>query len=407
MTDEIAIEVPTEDDWPAIFATMATAFNDEAEEASSAAERTVYEPQRCLVARRDGQIVGTAGIFTRQLSVPGAMVPTGHVTFVSVRPTARRRGILTRFIHRQFDDMRAIGEPVAALWASEGRIYQRFGYGLATRRVSIEAENREITLSAVAGGGRLREGSPDELRDILVKVYDQTYASRPGWSERASRHWDYRLADPESWRRGATPLRILVHEGEHGADGYVLWRVHSKWTDSGPAGEVRVLEQVATNPQAYAALWRFLLTVDLTRTTQCWALAVDEPLQFMVNEPRRLNMRMTDGLWVRLVDVPAALAARRYAAPIDVVIEVKDPLIGSNAGRWRLSGSPDTASCRPTADEPDLVCDVKALGAGYLGGTPLTALAQDGLVVERRPGALATATVAFGWHRAPSTTEVF
>ena len=140
VTDDITIDVPTADDGDAFFAAMMHAFGEDGTPAYVEHEKMVFEPERCLAARRDGVIVGTAGIFTRRLSVPGASVPAGHVTFVSVAPTARRRGVLSRFIKRQFDDMATAGEPVAVLWAkSEARIYQRFGYGMAVRKLALTA----------------------------------------------------------------------------------------------------------------------------------------------------------------------------------------------------------------------------------------------------------------------------
>jgi predicted acetyltransferase len=134
---------------------------------------------------------------------------------------------------------------------------------------------------------------------------------------------------------------------------------------------------------------------------------VDEPLLFMVNEPRRIAARQADALWVRILDVPGALAARRYAAEIDLVIDVTDELIPENTGRWRLSGSLDGARCESTVDPADLSCDIQSLGAAYLGGTPLASLAATGLVREHRPGALAAAATAFGWYQTPSSIEVF
>ena len=407
MTDEdITIEVATEHDWDAIVANLADAFNEVWDDGVIAAERPPFEPERGLVARRRGEVVGTAAIFTRQLSVPGGLVPAGHVSFVGVRPTARRQGILTRFMRRQFDDMRAAGEPIAVLWASEGRIYQRFGYGSACRQVRVEAETRELRLTAPVETTGLREGSPADLRDTIVKLYDQVYAQRPGRSERAARHWDYRLADPESFRRDFTPLRVILRESDAGVDGYALWRARNKWDRTGPDGEVRVLELVAANPTAYTALWNFLLTVDLTRHLQAM-IGMDEPLQFMVNEPRRLAQSSADGIWLRVIDVPAALAARRYAAAVDVVLEVEDAHIPANTGRWRLTGSAESARCVSTTDEADLTMDVRVLGAAYLGGTPLSAFVEAGLVRERRPGALAEAGTAFGWPHSPAALEVF
>ncbi|HEX6870431.1 MAG TPA: GNAT family N-acetyltransferase [Micromonosporaceae bacterium] len=407
MTDDITLHVPTATDWDAIFEVATSAFNDEPDEAVSAAEAAIFEPERGLVARRDGAIVGTAAVMTRQLSVPGGNVPAGHVTLVTVDASARRRGILRRFMHQQFADMRAAGEPVAVLWASEGRIYQRFGYGLAVRRLSLKVDTREASLTVPDRTGRLRTGTPADLRDTLVKVYDQVYSQRPGWSERLDRHWDYRLADLPSYRRGATAMRAVIHEGDTGVDGYALWRTSSQWDENGPNGEVRVLEHVATTPQAYAAIWRFLFTMDLTRSVQAWACGLDEPLQFMVNEPRRLGARATEALWLRVIDLPAALAARRYATAVEAVFEITDDLLPQNSGRWRLTGSPAAAACAPTTEEPDLRCDIRSLAAAYLGGTPLTALAAGGLVDEVRPGALAQVSTAFGWPQTPSAIEVF
>jgi predicted acetyltransferase len=360
------------------------------------------------VARRDGRIVGTAGIQTRDLAVPGGTVAAAHVTGVAVASTARRQGILTAFMRRQFDDARAAGEPVAVLWASEGRIYQRFGYGLAATKLAFEFETNEVRLTVPpTGGGRLREAPPDALREGLVKLYDAAYVLRPGWSSRAERNWDYRLADLKDWRRGSAQLRAVVHEDAAGQiDGYVLWRTTSRWANAGPSGEVRVVEHVAATPEAYLALWSFLMQVDLTRTVYAWG-APDEPILQAVSDPRRLDGRLSDALWVRVLDVPAALAARRYATDLDVVIEVSDALLPSNAGRWRLTGSPSTATCIATTDAPDLSCDVRALGTLYLGGTSLLTLAATGQVVEHRPGSLAGADVALRWQPSPSSQEVF
>jgi predicted acetyltransferase len=406
VTDDIAIEIPSMDDWDAIYLAAQVGFNQEPDEVVRDFKRRLFEPERALVARRDGEIVGTAGIFTRQLSVPGAVVPAAHVTLIAVLPTARRQGILNRFMAQQFTDARAAGEPIAALWASEGRIYQRYGYGLAARRLSMTIDTREVRLrDEFPSVGRVREGRAEDLVEPMAKVYDEAYRRNPGWSERTEQNWEF--IDPEAWRDGASRRRAIVHEGDHGIDGYVLWRVKNAWDDSGPIGEVWVQEQVITTPEAYASLWRFLLTLDLTRTTGTWACSVDEPLLFMVNEPRRIATRMADALWVRVVDVPAALAARRYAAPVDVVIAVTDERVPENTGRWRLSGSAEGARCESTVDPADLSCDIQALGAAYLGGTPLASLAAAGMVREHTAGALDAAGAAFGWHRTPSAIEVF
>jgi predicted acetyltransferase len=325
---------------------------------------------------------------------------------VGVDSAYRRRGVLTRMMLRQLADIRALGEPVAVLWASEGRIYQRFGYGMASRRQSFEIE-REARLREAPHPGGLRSAVPTDVVAELQKVYDQVRVERVGWSSREGSWWEHHLADLAKRRRGGSALRAVLHEGDGGVDGYALWRVRGDWGLSGPQGEVMVREVVAATTDAYRSLWHFLLTVDLTRQTSIWLGAVDEPLLYLVDEPRRLGARIGDGLWVRLVDVPVALAARRYAAPVDVVIEVEDPLLGENTGRWHLTGSPTGAECRPADRDADLRCEMGALGAAYLGDASLATLAAAGRVHELVPGTLAPAAAAFGWHRAPSAIEIF
>jgi predicted acetyltransferase len=409
-TLDFSITAAAPEDWDAVFNMLSDAFAEDPDEAMRAEEKGVFEAGRTLLARRGNGMIGSASVFTRRLTVPGATVPAAHVTMVGVRPTARRQGVLTALMRRQLADVHAVGEPVAILWASEGRIYQRFGYGLACRRLMLAIDTREVRLNATAAvEGELRSAPAAEVRDELIKVYDQQVATRTGWSERADQHWEYRLADPESRRNGASTLKAVLHEGPGGVDGYAIYRVKAEWTDQGPAGEVRIEEVVAASPDAYLALWRFLLTVDLTRKTVAErAAAVDEPLLQLVNEPRRLDARIADALWLRIVDLPAALAARQYAADVDLVLDVTDDLLTHNAGRWRLRASAfGGASCERTTDEADLACDVKALGAAYLGDQVLGGLAAAGEVREVRPGAVARLSAAFGWHRAPSAIEIF
>jgi predicted acetyltransferase len=409
-TADFTLTVATQDDWDAVYNLLSAAFAQDPDQATAEAEKGVFEADRTLLARRGEALIGTASVFTRRLVVPGAMIPAAHVTMVAVSPTARRQGLLTAMMRRQLADVHAAAEPVAILWASEGRIYQRFGYGLAARRMAVSVDTREVRMhptAAVEGG--LRVAAPADVRDELVKVYDREHLTRTGWSERREPHWDYRLADPESRRGGAGSLKAVLHEGPAGVDGYALFRLKADWTDAGPNGEVRVSEVVATSPEAYLALWRFLLTVDLTRKASSWlGPAVDEPLLHLVNEPRRLDAKLADSLWLRVVDVGAALAARRYAADVDLVVDVTDDLLTHNAGRWRLrAGARGEATFERTDEPADLACDVKVLGAAYLGDQVLGGLAAAGLVRELSPDAVARAVAAFGWQRAPSAIEIF
>jgi predicted acetyltransferase len=408
--DELPIRAGRTDDWDGVGPLLTEVFHDTPDPDVPDLDREVFEPERSLIVEDDGRVVGHAGAFTRELTVPGAVVPAAHVTMVGVAPTHRRRRLLTRLMHRQLRDVRDTGrEPIAVLWASEGRIYPRFGYGLASQLLKLAIDTREVRLTGQAAAARdkLRAGAPAALQVELAKVYDQLRPDRPGWSSRDDRWWRYVLADPPSRRHGGTERRAVVHEGQTGVDGYALWRTKSAWDDAGPKGEVIVQTVVAGSQEAYRALWGFLFGVDLTRTASYWAAAVDEPLQYLVNEPRRLNARLSDSLWVRVVDVPAALSARRYAVGVDAVLEVTDPLLPENQGRWRVVGDAGGATCTRTDAEPDLACDVVDLGAVYLGGTSLAALAGAGRVRELRPGRLGAVSAAFGWHRAPAAHEVF
>ncbi|GIJ52059.1 UPF0256 protein [Virgisporangium aliadipatigenens] len=399
---DIRFRLATADDFPTIRHVINRAFGSERDEGFSRLSIALAEPARNIVAVDGEQIVGNAGAYTRDLTVPGAVLPAAHVTWVSVLPTHRRRGILRELMHRQLRELHeARREPIAVLWASEARIYQRYGYGLASYNLDLEADLRDVRfLPGPRGTGTLREALPGEALKEMTEVYERVRPTRPGWSSRTPGWWDRILYDmPGS---GFTGRHALLYETADGCDGYAVWRTRSDWARTGPAGAVEVKEVVAATPEAYAELWRFLLSVDLMRTLTYMG-APDEPLTVLVDEPKTLGGRIADGLWLRIVDVPAALAARRYPVPVDLVLEVSDGLLPGNAGRWRLTN----ASCAATSDPADLALDVADLGAAFLGGTALGALAAAGRVRELSEGSLALASAAFSWARQPVSIEIF
>jgi predicted acetyltransferase len=406
---ELRIRTGLADDWEAISDLLGYVFHEAPDADSRAIEGSVFEPDRSLVAEDAGTIVGHAAAYSRELTVPGAVLPAAFVTLVGVAPTHRRQGLLSRLMQRQLDDIAAAREPIAVLWASEGRIYPRFGYGLAAQRLTLDVSTREIRppQAPLAPDAKLRLVEPADAIGDFAKVYEQLRGTRPGFASRDDRWWRFVLADPDAQRGGATALRGVVHDTPHGPTGYAVWRTRGGWDAKGPDGEIRVREVVAADPAAYAALWRLLLTIDLARTAAFSFAAVDEPLIHLVDEPRRLGARMLDAHWLRMIDVPGALAARRYATGVDVVFDVTDAQLPANTGRWRLTGGPDGATCRPTGGPADLSCTVLELGAVYLGGPSLASLADSGRIRELTPGALAAASTAFGWHRSPQALEVF
>jgi len=375
-----------------------SAFHEEGHPADVEIDRALLEPERTLAVFEDGDIVATAAALSRELTVPGGIVPVAGVTGVGVVPGQTRRGHLGALMRRQLDD---VHEPVAALWASEGGIYARYGYGPATRANRYEAH---------LWRARLREPSTVRVRVVpaadaaghLLDVYEAARRATPGLLSRDGGWWPRRLHDPEHRREGASALRAAIVDG-----GYALYAARSGWDDGGPSGEVTVRELVAVTPEARAALWTFLLRIDLMRTLR-WRLAQhEEPLPLMLADADALVVRTGLGLWIRLVHLDAALAARTYAQPFELVLDVADSFLPGNAGRHRLAFDGTAATCEPTRAEPDLALDAAALGAAYLGGTRLATLAAAGQVRELRDGALAVADAAFRGAVEPWCPEIF
>ncbi len=406
MDDSVRLRAATDDDRRAIADLLLHVFHEHATDEARDLEKMIMEPARTIVADDAGVVVGSAAIQTRELTIPGAVIPAAHVTGVGVSPTHRRQGLLSAMMRRQLADVAEAGrEPVAALWASETAIYPRYGYGPAVHRLRFDILSREIKITGPAApAGKFRLVDPQAAQAELTAVHDGLRAHRVGWSSRPEYWWNYLLTDTDGQRDGGTEMRGVIYETPQGPSGYALWRVKNDWGRHGPAADVRVKELVAGDPGVYAELWRFLLSIDLAKTASYDFGGLDEPLQYMVDEPRKLGRRYADALWVRLVDLPAALEARRYATQVDVVLEVTDPILEANSGRWRLTGGPDKASCVRTDDAPDLACSITDLGAAYLGGTRLSTLATAGRVRQFTDNLPST---AFGWHREPSALEVF
>jgi len=364
------------------------------------------EPERTLDVFAAGEIVATSGLLTRELTVPGATVPMAGVTSVGVRADHRRQGLLDRMMRGQLEAVHERGvETVAALWASEAVIYGRYGFGLAARAADLTVRSPQARVRGLPGcelpPPRLTD--PGAVAHELAAVHDAIRPTRPGMLARGEGEWGLRLADLEHERAGRGPLRATLVDG-----GYALFAVRTARTDEGlPAGVVDVRELLAATPAAAAALWSFLLGLELTRSVR-WQLAPsDEPLPHLLTDARAVSARIADSLWLRLVDVARALAERTYAGPLDVVLDVADDVCPDNARRLRLAGDRTGATCEPTAAAPDLSLTVAELGAVHLGGTPLGVLAAAGRVDEHTPGAVAAADTAFRGAREPWCPESF
>ncbi|WP_406860913.1 GNAT family N-acetyltransferase [Streptomyces sp. HUAS MG47] len=403
MTTELRVLDPAEwDDW---YANLELAFGGVAE---APEERALWqeltEPERFLGVWDGERAVGTAGAFSFRLSVPGGtLVPAAGVTMVSVATTHRRRGILTSMMRRQLDDVRAWGEPLAVLTASEPEIYGRFGYGIGacTTRATIDTTRVRLSVPDGADDVLLRQTDAGKAAGACEAVYARLVPGRPGMLARQPGWEAQPLLDPPGGRGGASPLQCVLAERGGEVVGFARYSIKPEWSFAGANGSVTVRDLGALDPAAEGALWRFLCSIDLTSSVRIHSRPVDDAWQHLVSDIRRCEPSQRDGLHVRLVEVGAALSLRAYQAPVDVVFEVADAFCPWNEGRWRLTADASGANCVRTQDAADVALSVRELGAAYLGGVSLTALAAAGRVRELRPGALNQAAVAFGWPVAP------
>lgn len=408
--------------------TLRTVRDDEDYAAFTAALYSVFledpQPDELELARKftdldrmfgfhDGtRWAATAGDFRKQVCLPGgALVPVAAVTSVTVSPAYRRRGLLTQMMRHQLDTVRArADESLAMLFASESMIYGRFGYGMASQNSVLTGQVRDLDFrpGVELGAGTVTETDAATLLAHGPAIFDHVLPGLPGRMSRTRPWWDDLIYDNEERRKDSGRIRfVLHHEPDGSPSGYAIYRPKSAWSSIGPNAELHIEEVRATNPRAYARLWRFLLEMDLVRSIRVDGAAVDEPLRHLVADPRALQCQLQDGVFVRLVEVDRALTLRRYATPIDIVLDVRDEFCPWNTGRYRLHADTDGAECETTTASADLAISARDLGAVYLGGVSLTQLVTAGLVGELTPGSAHRGAVAFGWPVAPAIPDHF
>jgi predicted acetyltransferase len=402
----------TPDELREFFAMLGGAFGEDFSDDEFEVESLVAEPERTLAVFDGQDIVATAGAYTFDLSVPGGRLPAAGVTYVGVRSTHRRRGLLSAMMRRQLTDIHDRSEPVAVLWASEAAIYGRFGYGIASALLRIEVDRVDASVRGDVADDpslKLRLVSPADVVSDIEQIERAMLDRRPGQFERDKRWIDQLVADPKSRHGGMSTLQGLVAHDSDEPVGYALFRTKndSLRPHMLPNGEVLVFAQAGLTPAADLALTRTLLSMDLMRRVRWWNRPVDSSLPHLLTDARQARATMLDGLHLRIVDLPTALEGRRYAAPVDLVLEVNDPICTWNSGRWHLQGDNESASCIRTDEPAALRLGIEDLGAIYLGGTSLVTLAATGRVTASDEDFLAGASVAFGWHVAPWCPVIF
>ncbi|MER6159589.1 GNAT family N-acetyltransferase [Streptomyces sp. NPDC001868] len=376
---------------------------------------SALEMDRCMLAlTADGRPVGTAATYSFELTLPGeTLVPAPGVTAVGVLPSHRRQGVLSAMMRRQLTELRARGELLSVLLASEATIYGRFGYGPATytgqlkvprHRAAFARPRARGTAEARARGtaDARAAGSVEVLRraecgEILEEVYDRYRRAQPGALSRPHRWWAVRAGQPPI---SPAPRYIAVHRDSDGVpDGYASYSIES--------GTLTVDETIATDDAVFTALARFVLDHDLVSQVVFNHVPPEHPLRRQLADFRAGEVSGdTDWLWVRLLDVPRALTARGWFTDGELVLDIDDPFLGEH-DRYLLTIRDGKADCVPTDRKPDLSLDIGDLGSLYLGGTTPSTLVRAGHIRAHHPGAAPLADALFRADRSPHCLHWF
>ena len=365
--------------------------------------RPHFDLSRSIGVFEGSNIVGGCVSHKLEMSIPGGTSTVAGVANVAVQPTHTRQGIMTRMMRHQLEDVHERGEPLAALFASESGIYGRFGYGVGTQH---EFWKLDRPYNAFArrydSPGRISFVEPEDVGERLPEVFRRSTAGRSGVFQKPPHKWQEEAQSPEALDpnprvrgRGRGGLFYAAYEEDGRLDGYVAYR------SSRPS--LVINELMAVTREAAAALWRFCFDIDLMSVTEAIKRPLDDPLPWMLADPRRLQRTIRDGVWLRVVNVRAALEQRRYAQAGGLTLRVQDDFCPWNNETYELDGSPEGANCRPTNASPDITVDVSALASAYLGTMGLHALHGAGLLEQHTPGALHRADRLFAVEHQPWT----
>lgn len=401
----VEIRPATAEEFPDVVRPIMHYFGRSPGEEFTARFGPIIPPDRIHAAFDDGQVVGSGGAFPFETGVPGGLIRAAGITLVGVLPTHRRRGIFGGLMRAQMNDIHERGEPIAYLWASEDALYGRFGYGVASFCGSIDlGRDRSAYDREFEPAGRVRLLDADEAVDPFYEIQRAAAARHPGMFVRTKEWWRHRrLADPE-WARegGGEQVRALLElDGNPAA--YALYRLHFSAERGIPNGFTNVIEAVGNSPEATREIWRYLLDIDWMARVRADLLPFDHELFLLLRDPRRLRFELRDGLWVRVVDVEAALNARSFKQAEPVVIEVHDEYCAWNSGRWRVT----PGGVERTDAEAELALPASSLGSAYLGGFSFGELARAGRVEELADGGLDRADALFRADRYPWCPEIF
>ena len=396
---DIRIRNIAEDEFQEWSRTEARGFSFHATEDYIRRSRSVAELDRSFGAFEGGQTVGATTTRTSGITIPGGMAGLGYIDDVSVLPTHRRLGILTRMMRAQLDQIHERGEPFAALTASESTIYERFGFGIASwsNEWSIDRHHTAMKLPPNAGG-RVSYIDAETARSEWPKLHRRISRTRMGMVRYNSAYWRLALWDSEEQRRGASEFFHVAHVREGQIDGLCSYRIRED--------EVLVAFLLGVGAEVEAELWRYCFGIDLMTTIKAFVRPVDDPLPWRLVDRRRLRQSSGDHMWLRLIDVKAALEARRYESVGVITLKVSDNFCPWNDGVYTLEAGRDGAVYVSTDGTPDLYLSASDLAAVYLGGTSISTLVRAGRVNAEGKAALDLADRMFRTQRAPWFVEL-
>jgi predicted acetyltransferase len=350
--------------------------------------RSVLQPRDRFIGMQDddGRWIATAGALPYRMSIPGGdRVGCAGVTVITVRSDHRRQGLLTTMMGTLLDDARHAGEPFAALLASEGGIYGRYGYGPSAPSVDFEVDRRHAVPVGMGRADRVQLVDRERARGEYPAIYDAMVDRHPGTMSQSEGWWDGHLNEDTSADQGGASKRwhALIP-----GKGFAIYRTKNDWEGRVPNGKLKVSLMASTDRDTYADLVAFLASVDLITTISLRHRPTDDPLPLLLADESQVRDRSSMPLWLRLLDLPVALTSRAYDVADQLVLEVVDRTLPDNQGTWLLDVSPDGSSCERTDTAADLRMDVSALGSVFLGGYRPTTLHAAGRIDELTPGAV-------------------
>ncbi|MET9255836.1 GNAT family N-acetyltransferase [Streptomyces sp. NPDC003717] len=415
--DDIDVRPITEDEFADWNRALATGFlqNPEVGEEQLAARRGDFVPGRLLGGFDGARCVATFRSFDQELTaVGGAAVRADAVSNVTVTPTHRRRGLLTRMMDQDLAAARERGDAVATLIAAEYPIYRRHGFGPATTMtewsVDVPRAGLDPRWAAPECGGRIDLVDGEDVRKLGPELHERLRRRQPGAVSRTDRWWQGRTGqlrrDSGPW---VAPYFAVYRSASGEVDGMAAYRADDHWGDAKqPLNTATVDWLLAVTPDAERALWHYLCSVDWVTTVKSGWRAPDDLLPHLLPDPRAARITtQADWLWVRVLDVVAALEARTYEGEGTLVLEVADRT-GTAGGRWRIeAGADGAASVTPATQDADLALDVADLATLWLGDESAVRLAALGRVREERAGAARLADALLRTSRRPWCPDMF